>query len=60
MLASQLAQKALRRRERADLRRDDITVMVVDVNPMNFISVGGKYGGDGALPGDSKDKCIIS
>ena len=59
MLASQLAQKALRRRDRADLRRDDITVMVVDINPSNFISVGGKYGGDGALPGDSKEKCLI-
>ena len=31
-LANMLANKAVRRRERAGLRQDDITVMVVDVN----------------------------
>jgi len=37
MLASQLAQKAQRRRERARMRMDDITVIVVDVNPNSYV-----------------------
>ena len=61
ILASQLAQKAQRRRDRGCMRPDDITVIVVDVNPLNFITVGGKLGGSGAMGGDSgKDKCIMS
>lgn len=37
VLASALAQKAYRRRERTQMRMDDITVMVVDVNPDSYI-----------------------
>ena len=47
MLASQLAQKAHRRRDRAKIRMDDITVLVVDINPNNFVGVSGKAGNDG-------------
>jgi hypothetical protein len=36
-LASLLAHKAFRRRERARMRMDDISVMVVDVNPNSYI-----------------------
>ena len=35
--ASVLAQKAFRRRKRLNMRMDDISVMVVDVNPNNYI-----------------------
>jgi hypothetical protein len=59
VLASQLAQKAHRRRERGGLRMDDITVMVVDVNPSSFVSVGGKNGGDGIHGKQGKDKCVM-
>jgi serine/threonine protein phosphatase PrpC len=38
-LASHLANKALRRRERAKMRADDITCLVVDINPASFVSV---------------------
>ena len=42
------------------MRADDISVIVVDVNPSSFITIGGKVGGDGALATDSgKDKCTI-
>ena len=58
MLALQLAQKAQRRRDRGGLRMDDITVLVVDVNPANMISISGKNGGDGINNG--KEKCTIS
>ena len=37
--ASALAQKAYRRRERARMRMDDISVLVVDVNPNNYIGI---------------------
>lgn len=37
VLASMLAEKALRRRTKAKMRSDDITVIVVDVNPSSFI-----------------------
>ena len=61
ILAAQLAQKAQRRRDRGCMRPDDITVIVVDVNPLNFITVGGKVGGSGAMGSDSgKDKCLIN
>jgi hypothetical protein len=59
VLANQLAQKAHRRRERGGLRMDDITVMVVDVNPSSFVSVGGKNGGDGLHGKQGKDKCVM-
>ena len=35
--ASHLARKALRRRERNEMRIDDISVMVIDVNPKKYI-----------------------
>jgi hypothetical protein len=40
---------------------DDITVLVVDVNPANMITISGKNGGDGldGLQG-GKEKCVIS
>ena len=38
---------------------DDITVMVVDVNPSSFVSVGGKNGGDGIHGKQGKDKCVM-
>lgn len=37
VLASMLAEKALRRRTKAKMRSDDITVIVIDVNPNSFI-----------------------
>ena len=37
VLASALAQKAYRRRERTRMRMDDITVLVIDVNPDSYI-----------------------
>ena len=62
LLAAQLAQKAQRRRDRACMRMDDISVIVVDVNPNNFIAIHGKTGGDGFIkgPGGGKEKCSIS
>ena len=59
-LALQLAQKAQRRRDRGGLRMDDITVLVVDVNPANMITVSGKNGGDGLDLQGGKEKCVIS
>lgn len=37
--AAALAQKAYRRRERARMRMDDISVLIVDVNPNNYIGI---------------------
>ena len=53
------------------MRMDDITVLVVDINPDDFISVTGKMGGDvmlenhfnGGFPKGhhmDKEKCIIA
>eukprot|EP00597_Dinobryon_sp_UTEXLB2267_P004620 CAMPEP_0170067132 /NCGR_PEP_ID=MMETSP0019_2-20121128/6598_1 /TAXON_ID=98059 /ORGANISM="Dinobryon sp., Strain UTEXLB2267" /LENGTH=778 /DNA_ID=CAMNT_0010274453 /DNA_START=68 /DNA_END=2404 /DNA_ORIENTATION=+ len=39
-LAVYLAKKALKRRARQNMQRDDITVLVVDVNPRNAIFTG--------------------
>ena len=41
------------------MRVDDISVIVVDVNPANFISVSGKNGGDVDLNSSGKEKCTI-
>jgi hypothetical protein len=41
---------------------DDITVLIVDINPASFISVAGKSGGDGTLKGkggEEDKKCTI-
>ena len=40
---------------------DDITVLVVDVNPANMMSISGKNGGDGLDSSlNGKEKCLIS
>lgn len=41
------------------MRMDDITVMVVDVNPNNFICVNGKSGGGGLGSGEGDKKCVV-
>jgi len=43
-LAVALAQKAARRRGRANMRMDDITVLVVDINPDDFVHVEARLG----------------
>ena len=43
--ARELAMKARRRRERMGIHFDDITVMVVDINPDCFVGVSGMSGG---------------
>ena len=48
-----MARQAHRRRDRAKIRMDDITVLVVDVNPNNFVGVSGKAGNDGPSTGGS-------
>jgi serine/threonine protein phosphatase PrpC len=61
-LSSHLAHKAHRRRERAKMRMDDISVLIVDINPNNFIGINGKNGGDmmGKNGSVDKEKCTIS
>ena len=55
-LAQYIAQKAQRRRERGNIRNDDITVIVVDVNPDSFLPVSG----GGLSTGNGDQKCSIS
>jgi serine/threonine protein phosphatase PrpC len=55
VLATHLASKALRRRERAGMRADDISVLVVDVNPHCFLDCGGERNGGG----DSGDSTLM-
>ena len=46
-----MEKQAHRRRDRAKIRMDDITVLVVDINPNNFVGVSGKAGSDGQSGG---------
>jgi hypothetical protein len=59
LLASHLAEKAVRRRLRARMRMDDISVIVVDVNPDQYQSVNSGNGGE-ERPRDSDCNCTIA
>lgn len=57
-LAQYIAQKAQRRRDRGAIRNDDITVVVVDINPDSFLAVNTSNGGHGLSAGGDP-KCAI-
>jgi hypothetical protein len=59
-LAQYIALKAQRRRDRGSIRKDDITVIVVDVNPACSLPVNGSNGGHGLSAGSGDQKCAVS